>query len=63
MTDEQKKNLADGKQVSIYFYDEQHDRMVASCRKRSALHPKEPTCTVSQFIREAIEEKLDREKP
>ncbi len=63
MADEQKMTLADGHQISLHVYDEQHNRTVQFCRERSALNPSEPTYAVSQFIREAIAEKLERDKP
>ena len=63
MTDEHKKKLADGHQVSLYVYDEQHNRMVGFCRERSAANPDEPVYTISQFMREAFDEKLERDKP
>lgn len=63
MTEQERKKLADGHQVSLYVYDEQHNRMVKYVRERSLLYPDEPTYTVSQFMREANDEKLDRGVP
>jgi hypothetical protein len=65
MTTQEKERTvrADGKSANFWQYDYIHNRMIKWLKVRAKKHPEDPAMSISEFIRRAMLEKLERDKP